>query len=97
MKRTINLCTQGDVQNPCPMRQVFPVYSEESGCEYLKVCTSKLSQACSKSPHDIDLKTRYAFCGPVLPEVIEHSPVHSFPGKGPDSVGDAFGRAMGRM
>jgi hypothetical protein len=64
MKRMINLCTQGDVQHPCTMRLVVPVYFEE-GREHLKVCTSRLPQACRKAPHEINLQTRHAFCGPI--------------------------------
>lgn len=65
MKRTINFCQQGDVQNPCPCRTVIPVHGDKPPTEYVKVCTSQFPQVCSKVPVEVDFQTRYIFCGPV--------------------------------
>ena len=75
LKSKVNLCTQGDVQNPCRMRLVIPVYTEDGHkgnlkTEHLKICTSQLAinqgrVTCNQSPHDLDVTTRYAFCGEV--------------------------------
>ena len=75
LKSTVNLCTQGDVQNPCNMRLVIPVYVDDGHksnlkCEHIKICTSQLAitlghVTCNQSPHDLDISTRLAFCGEV--------------------------------
>jgi len=65
MKRIINLCSQGDVENPCPMRTVIPIYDENRSPEHIKVCCSKLPQTCSKVPTEIGIQTRHVFCNPV--------------------------------
>ena len=70
MKRIINFCNQGDVQNPCSFRTVVPVYEDQTSLvsipEYVKICTSKLPQQCCKVSMDVDFQTRDVLCGPCM-------------------------------
>lgn len=71
MKRIMMLCTQGDVESPCLFRVSAPVQVQDKTkeLEYVKVCTSRISECSSKEPIGIDLQSpadraiNYAFSG----------------------------------
>ncbi len=70
MKRTIKLCTQGDVQQPCGFRQVVPVHSDTNELDYLKLCSTRNICICSSQVFTtVNVEIPQAFCGPVLQEV----------------------------
>jgi hypothetical protein len=66
---------QGDVELPCPFRVSAPVQVQDKTkeLEYVKVCTSRISECHLKEPIGIDLQTKQVFCGPVLSDAVSYS------------------------